>query len=231
MTRSTPNLTQVMREFVLEGLGGTHTMEPGRIVSYDADTQTCTVQPVVRSRFVDADTDASFYELPPPIANTPVAFPSGGGTSIVWPLERGDFVTIIYAERSIDEWQATASSDNIPQDTRRHDRTDAIVVPGLRSPADPLEENAHSPNAMVIKVEEIRIGDADVSTWLARADRVAERLKRLEELFETHIHTYTLPAIPASLGPTLTPPTSTPATNVRPFTVEDDVRATKVKGD
>jgi len=227
----TPTLTRVMREFVAEGLGGTHTAEPGRIVSYDAETQTCTVQPVIRGRFVDADDGSSSYQLPPPIPNTPVAFPAGGGASITWPLERGDFVTIIYAERSLDEWQATAGSDNIPQDTRRHDRTDAIVVPALRSPAAPLDADAHHPSSMVIKIEEIRIGDATINTYLARADRVAERLKRLEEKFEAHIHTYTLPAIPASPGPTLPTPDSAPPTTAKPFTTKADVKSDKVLGD
>jgi hypothetical protein len=183
--QSTPELEDVLQAFVDAGTGKMHTSIPGEVLSYDDSNQTATVQPVIRSRFEDPDTGENEYVLPPPISNVPVEFPGGGGVSFTWPLSKGDTVRLVFAERSIDEWKATGNNDNTAQDARRFDITDAVAVPGLRSPADPLESTAVDSDDVVVTLpNEIVFGDATVTTYLARADRVEDEINDLRTAFE-----------------------------------------------
>ena len=114
---------------------------PGVVTSYDAATQTATVQPVVRFRYTDTDGESKQY-LPGPVPNVPILYPSGGGYSLTFPFDTGDPVLLMVADRSIAEWKATGAEDNTPQHFRRFDLSDAFAIPGGRSPADPLETDA-----------------------------------------------------------------------------------------
>ncbi len=113
--------------------GSIHTGLVAVVSSYDAATQTCEAQPVVKARFDNGDT----FRIPV-IPRIPVMFPSGGGFAITWPLEAGDFVFLSFAERSIDEWKATATQSTTPGDLRRFDLSDAVAYPGVASPRRPL---------------------------------------------------------------------------------------------
>lgn len=101
---------------------------PGVILDYDTSTQTATVQPVVREGFIDED-DAVRWALVPPVPQVPVCHWRTADFAIHAPLKPGDFVTLVVSDRSIDEFMASGNQDNIPNDTRRFDWTDAIVLP------------------------------------------------------------------------------------------------------
>jgi hypothetical protein len=61
---------------------------PGKVVSFDAATQTATVQPLYKPRHNGKAVDmAELYEVP-------VRFPRGGGGAITHPVKAGDFVTL-----------------------------------------------------------------------------------------------------------------------------------------
>lgn len=142
MTRASPDtaepdLADVLAAAVATSLGRVRVAIPAHVVAFDAPTQTITAQIVIRARYVDADGVVSTY-LPAPIARVPVAFPSGAGASITWPLTPGDPVILLVSDRSISEWKETAAADNVPIDVRRFDWSDSIALPGCRSPGDPL---------------------------------------------------------------------------------------------
>ncbi len=108
---------------------------PARISSFDKDTQTATVVLAVQSYRWDVDLEEPVAYQPEPIARCPVYFPTGGGYTLRFPLEKGDDCLVLVAERSIDEWAATGEATNIPRDLRRFDLSDAIVLPGLHPTA------------------------------------------------------------------------------------------------
>lgn len=236
-------LQELLEAAIGDALGSVHVGGVGTITSYDHSTQTATVQPVVRSRFVDPDTGEPEYIQPPPIPNVPVQFPEGGGSSIVWPLNQGDTVYLCQADKSHDEWQATGSDDETPQDTRRFDLTDAFAFPTGRSPADPVGSDARDASAMVVKLaDELHLGRANPTDatgqakWVAIANLVADRISRNEKKYNAHVHGTILPLIPApspNPGPTMPvgSPPSPPTDPQLPTTKTADVKSDKVKSE
>ena len=69
------------------------------------------------------------------ITNVPICYPSSSKFSMTFPLERGDTGLAIFCESSIDRWLNVEEGENEivnPRDTRMHDYTDAIFIPGIK---------------------------------------------------------------------------------------------------
>lgn len=209
----TPTETDNLLAAARAQLARVHTSIPGVVRSYDSATQTAVVQPVVRFKFRDGDGAIQNY-TPEPIADVPVAFPGAGSFSITWPLAAGDLVTLVFAERSITEWKATAGATVEAADTRRFDLTDAIAIPSLRSPADPIPGAGIAANVLVVRAPEIRLGSSVATAFVALANLVLDRLTAIVTGFNTHTHT-------TGVGPTGVPnsllavPASVAATKVK----------------
>lgn len=71
----------------------------------------------------------------PTIRGVPFVVPWGKGAGLLLsvPLAVGDDVLVLFADRSIDNWQSTgkASAPAEPVIPRTHDLTDAIAIPGI----------------------------------------------------------------------------------------------------
>jgi hypothetical protein len=173
-------------------LGKVNVSLPGTIIAYNPATQTATVQPVPAARRHDPDTDALIPEPLPQIANVPVRFPVGlGGTvSITWPLAPGDAVTLEICDRSIDEWKSTGAPATIPQDVRRFDLTDAIAVPGPRSPAQPIQASGHHPSALVLQAPQILLGSSAAVSPVVLETLLQGFLAQLKAWIDGHVHLY-----------------------------------------
>jgi hypothetical protein len=96
---------------------------PGTVESYDATKQTVDVLP-------------SVGEGEPVIPSVPVVFPSAGDFALTMPVQRGDRVTLVFADRSLDEWWGGRSVE--PADPRTHARTDCVALLGGRPGSAPL---------------------------------------------------------------------------------------------
>jgi len=108
-------------------LAGINTSIPGVVNKYDSSKNLATVKPTVKRRLVSGE-----YVALPEIVNVPVLFLQGGGASITFPIEKGDPVLIIFAQRSLDEWlSGDGTGDVEPSTSRKHDISDAIAIPGL----------------------------------------------------------------------------------------------------
>lgn len=232
MENHDPTFTSLLTRIIDRSNGKIHTALPARILSYDSAAQRATVDPVVEGRFEDPDTGDLIPYVMPAVSNVPVLFPGGGGCSITWPLEKGDIVYLVCAERSLDEWLSGGGDDVIPRDSRRFDLTDAVAMPGLRPFSDPLE--AVDDDAMVIEAAEIHLTH-EPEDYVARADRVEARLQALEGYVAEHEHHLVGPLIPGSpavsaktLGGGMNPslPTGDP---LAPSTSDGDTRSDKVK--
>lgn len=134
-TRS-PSLVTVVRAKISERLEEVHVALPGRVESYDKDTQLVDVTPLVKkpARLEDGSIVA---EQLPVLAAVPVQFPSGGGMRIVLPLKQGDTGWIMFSEASLDAWRAQGGLVD-PQDMRRFHLSDATFLPGLHAKDNPL---------------------------------------------------------------------------------------------
>lgn len=111
-----------------------HTSMPGIVQSFDAQTQTATIQPVIRRVFISREgTDEILTpgDLPP-LINVPVQFPRGGGFSLTFPVKKGDECLIVFAERAIDNWHKFGGVRD-PGARRFHSLSDATAFVGISS--------------------------------------------------------------------------------------------------
>lgn len=134
MRQDDPRLEDVLAAWLASGLAQVYTATPATVVTFNAATQSATVQPILRARVQDPDTGETTPDTapPPPIPNVPVLFPSGGGrqAAVTFPLSAGDPVLLVFSDRSLDEFKSTGRRDVTPQDPRRRSYSDAIAIPG-----------------------------------------------------------------------------------------------------
>ena len=103
---------------------------PGIIESYDRATQTAKVQPALKRTYVDD----RIVNLPI-INRVPIIFPRSGGTHIHFDLKKGDYVTLIFSQRSLDLWKEKGGLVS-PNDPRKFHLSDAYGIPGGTPRAD-----------------------------------------------------------------------------------------------
>jgi hypothetical protein len=123
----------VIKTAIAAGRAEIFTEMPGKVTSYDPSTQTCSVQPMIKSPVFDPITrEQSDSETLPELKNIPVGFFRGGGFSIVFPLNVGDEVTIQWQMLATGQWR-TSGELSEPLDVRRHSVGSAIAVPNACS--------------------------------------------------------------------------------------------------
>lgn len=127
----TPTLNQVIEHTVRAILRDSHTFMPGEVLSYDKGKQVVDVRPLLPMALELEDGSIEYREIAV-LPNVRVAFPGGGGHRITFPLKKGDQVGVVFAEASIDRWQALGGFQE-PNSLRRFHLADAVAYPGLRS--------------------------------------------------------------------------------------------------
>lgn len=125
-----PSEAELLREVIESRLTDVHTSIPGRVVSYDAATQTADIEIVIQ-RAEQASSGAIVHETYPVIPNVPVGWPSGGGYSFQFPLSPGDGVWLVFSEASIATWRETGDVSP-PGDLDRFDLSYPIALPCAR---------------------------------------------------------------------------------------------------
>jgi len=156
---TTPTLEELLRRAIDSRIARVHVSMPGQVTEYDHTQQRATVQPIPRGRYLDEDEEPVVYRFEP-IPNVPVAFHSATGYAITYPLTVGDQGLLVFAERSIDEWLNNGEGDTTPQDTRRHDLSDAVFYPGTRSFAKAIAASGIDVGALVVEGGNIKIGSS-----------------------------------------------------------------------
>ncbi len=112
--------TDIIRGAINARLNDVHTALPGIVVSYDSTSNKATIQPALNKNFTNG------VQPLPILENVPVMFPN----YIRPPINEGDYVLLIFAERSIDLWLSVGGQVT-PTDPRKFDLSDAIAIPGL----------------------------------------------------------------------------------------------------
>lgn len=122
---------EAFRTAVKGMLAGLWVGGPGIIESYNAALQTCSVQPAIQGRVMDAAGNITFVNMPVCV-DVPVFFLSGGGFSVTTPVAKGDECFIAFADRCIDSWWQNGGI-NPPAEYRMHDLSDGFAFIGFRS--------------------------------------------------------------------------------------------------
>jgi hypothetical protein len=185
--------------------GEVNTIAPGEIVSYDAASQTVSVQPVNKIVFEDGS-----EMLQPILQDVPVVFPGGGGFVLTFPILEGDTCLLVFAQRSLDAW-LDSGTPIAPDSGRKFSISDAVALVGLRHSKNVLNP-APSTDGIELRTTDqgtflkvcdgvVRIeGDLSVSGKVYAADCVVNG----QVVLATHTH-------PTGVGPSGTPiPIPTP---------------------
>lgn len=169
-----PEITNLLERVIREKAKGLHVAMPGQVVAYNAnDTpQTVDVRPCVDQTITveDREKDETF----PVILGVPLIFPGAGLYRLTFPIAVNDYVLLVFADRSTDEFVANGGV-NVPMDLRIHNISDAFAIPGVTPAPNALASvststmvlgkngNAHHPAAR--KDDAVKSTSAEDSTF------------------------------------------------------------------
>jgi hypothetical protein len=177
-----PELAELLRTAINYHLDDLHVMLPGSVQLYDPTSQTANIQPLIKRRVKCAD-GTELLETLPVLVKVPIVFPRGGGTPgffITFPIQPGDYVMLVFAERSLDVWLADPTADSTnpvdPGEFRKHDISDAVAIPGLYPFLSPLTDASPVNMAMGksggpqihVTPADVRLGSAAATKGVAR---------------------------------------------------------------
>jgi len=168
----TPQLSEVIEAGALTVFAERGQSMPARVITYDRLTQRAQVQPAISIARGDLDGDGliDFTELPV-VDDVPVIWPRGGGFSLHLPLGPGDWVLLIIASRSLDDWMARGETGVEPADLRLGALQDAIAIPGMFPNPEPLSADAARAGEAVLSTSsgnaQVRLSAAGVATITA----------------------------------------------------------------
>lgn len=206
------HLKQVIRKNIADVLTGVYTNLPAEVIDYDASTQTCTVQPLINTK--DSDGTAVVDSV---VAGVPVVFPSAGGGIISFPIQRGDTVLLCFSMRSIDEWTEGDGSPSTPSESRLHELSDAIAIPGLLPKQNSLQpstddvEIKFKGNRVTLKANgDIQLDGGRIDLGEAAGDAIVLG-DAFKAYFDGHSHTYVDDGVPSQTSsPSSAPGVSNP---------------------
>ncbi|MEK6291788.1 MAG: Gp138 family membrane-puncturing spike protein [Paraburkholderia tropica] len=104
---------------------------PGIIESYDSGAQTVAIQAGLKVPVRAGDGTLTTVELPQ-LVDCPAQFPSGGNSTLTFPVARGDECLVVFASRCIDAWWQSGGVQELA-DTRMHSLSDGFALLGFRS--------------------------------------------------------------------------------------------------
>lgn len=183
----TTELEDLLKLAVRTGLSDVYTAIPGKVESYDASTETCSVRPQIR-QVIDDESGARVAEALPLLQAVPVEFPGAGDISITFPIEIGTTGMIEFCLNNIGEWVRRGRLVD-PADRRLHGLSGAVFRPGLRHSRNLSSDR--DTDALTLGGPKVRIGSKDASN-------PAVLFEELKQLFIEHKHG-------SGVGPT-TPP-------------------------
>lgn len=207
---STPNTADVILMAIDAARRRMHTALPGKVLEYDAATQTATVQPMVQQGVQDEDGYWT-HETLPEIYDVPVMFLRSPSFTLTFPIPVGTTGQIVFNERDIGQWRHTGQCGS-PGDQRCHSLAGAVFFPTM-APDDSVAAVSaeHAVLAVTGVSTKLLLGGPTATQFVALAEKVDAELAKIATAFSTFL--------PGSGG------ASFPDAYVEPTTVA----ATKVK--
>lgn len=151
-----PELTDILEQIKLNVSANLNCHNIGKIIEFDKDTQTCTVELMQLKQF-----NGMTY-LPAPISQVPLVIYGAGGGHITLPNPVGTICLLFFNDRNMDNFMLTGEQYT-PDTTRMHDFTDCIAITTFKTLANPL--NNYDERAVSIINEEI-INEIKYSSYI-----------------------------------------------------------------
>lgn len=191
------SLAQVLQASAQANQEEIHTSTVGRVLKYYPADMTADVEVCVARPLTDAN-DGVVFEPLATLPKVPVQFPRTKKYSIVFPLEFGDTVLLVFAETSLAEWR-TGARIGEPADTRRHSAGYAVAIPGVFPDLEPALNASVTPGAMVLGSETSPTSKVEItatgiflghgaSDFVALSSKVDSAVAALVTALNTHTH-------------------------------------------
>lgn len=127
-----PPLARVIEDAIEHRLATLGVCMPAKVLAFNPpsgqEAPTVDVQPSLGWTVLEEDREASGTMHP--ITGVPLLFPGSGAYRLTFPIAVGDFVLLVCADKSTDEFMADGST-KAPADLRTHDWSDAFAIPGV----------------------------------------------------------------------------------------------------
>jgi hypothetical protein len=136
----TPPFDVVITDAIAAAMRDVHTWLPAKITAVISPSMV-TIQPLLKRKYKDG----SIVDLPV-IQNVQVIMPRSPSYWIKLPFKVGDTGIALFCERSLDVWNVKGGSVD-PADTRTHDLSDAVFIPGLYPITSPVTPPATASSA------------------------------------------------------------------------------------
>lgn len=201
--------SDIFRNSVYSVLNNVHTALPGIVKAYDPASNKATIQPALNKAFESGAVEMPIME------NVPVMFQSGANFAINFPINVGDYVLLVFCERSIDLWKSVGGQVT-PDDPRKFHLSDAVAIPGLMPFTGDFSKNNGEDFIISFAGSEIRIkanGDIQIKTSnkIAIGNEVVELLQNISETLAG------IAAITVTVPPGTEPPVPFPIDNAATF--------------
>ena len=193
-----PGIAEALRRVLHSHDLDFHTALPCKVVRYDAEQQEVDAQPMIKQVVISHEEDSELEESFPLLRSIPVAFPRGGNYFLSFPLKPGDFVFVIFSERSVDRFRELGREVH-PVDLEMHGLSGAVAIPGFYPDTANLAE-ADAEKLVLGKDggSQLRIAeDGSVQIGVtggtyekaAHSEKVNQRISDLETYLTTFINT------------------------------------------
>lgn len=154
-----PDLSTTIRQAMISSLADLHTAVPARVESFASGPPATVKVSVVLDYFHRGEDGAPVQYSPPQLDDVPVVYPGSGDYGITYPLAVGDYVLLIFCERSIADWLRNGGTGIAPAHRRRHSMSDAFAIPGARPKTSDIPASGHDAAATVVRGPTIKLGD------------------------------------------------------------------------
>jgi hypothetical protein len=197
-----PTEPELLRAATKAGLARVWTSLPGKVVTYDGEKKTAVVEVAVHDGIA-----------PEPLPDVPIKFPRGGGYRLVWPLEEGDEVTLIFY--GLDPSRFRASGEQSLANIIRRHGIYPVALPGSESDLfadyEPASEGLHLGKddgtvEIVVGASQIKLGSTSAAAGVAKGNVTDANIAAIKTWLATHVH-------PTAVGPTSPSATPAPITN------------------
>ncbi len=169
----TDSLQEILKQAIDFELTEFHVCMPGKIETYDESLGTATIKPTLSRRFRGAANSIEY----PVIQKVPVVQPRTAKAQATLPITKGDLVLIVFADRSIENWDMSRGDEpREVRDLRRHDLSDAFAILGgypTLNPSPPVNGKAYE--VLVKPGTKIAFGNGSVEV-LTLFDEVLEKM-------------------------------------------------------
>lgn len=154
-------MTNMVESAISYHLEDLHTFLPAKIIEIDYTTRKVSVQPLIKKKKRDGDSDAKGLQDMAILINVPLIVPASKLAIISIPAKVGDEVLVGFFERSVDNYLYGDGNTPVdPKDYRRHDYNDAVAIVGLNTFSNALEMH---PEDLVIKMNATLANECTIS--------------------------------------------------------------------